>query len=609
MAYLHNNEYYTGYFAEGSSDYAGQQGPGYTRATIDPTTNSAKTVNIYFAEPVICESASGSFYKASAPSYKKTINVQYRLSSTKAWTSTRPSEPIDAMILTNSQISGYSQGLSGFVWTFESKFTWGEVPEPDPDPTKYYYVRGTGGSNTCTSLNLNVSGNIAFECVIKLNGINFIPWGISIDSGWGGSSDSTDIRFFGYYSGVIRWCFDWGSTRWGDATVSSDLQDKLINHRIKVIGKKNLFQVIDLEDGDTYLFNVDPGGTGSVSGPWMLGTTNNFQFYEGKVWNADTDTILLDCKADQNGLRNKLTNTYYSLNNVAYGNYDTVIPPVIYPDLTPQVDNYNHVYPRPLILRRRFGKFGNTARYERIAYIYLNTGTYYELDQLGTHYEAWNVDCVFQNKGVATGNGQDCWNWVIDIPVKRRLGCTFFTRYQSYTGDCNCGWADGRGHNADDGWLGGYTDNGTVQVYSSGAGWNNDVWYRGVSSGPNNSWTRYNRYVPSIENPYSGTYNGTSNPQRTFGSYTYANAENATAMTPFCLGDIRIYPGNTLSSFTSPTSQMFVYFAAWKLTINNQVIAEYLPVLVDGSIPCILNTVNKRIYYPHGVTPTYSITF
>ena len=120
MAYLHNNEYYTGYFAEGSSDYAGQQGPGYTHMTVNPTTNSAKTVNIYFAEPVICNSASGSFYKASAPSYKTSINVQYRLNSTKAWTSTRPSEPIDGMILTNDRINSYSQGLSVFVWTFET---------------------------------------------------------------------------------------------------------------------------------------------------------------------------------------------------------------------------------------------------------------------------------------------------------------------------------------------------------------------------------------------------------------------------------------------------------------------------------------------------------
>jgi len=608
MAYLHNNEYYTGYFAEGSSDYAGQQGPGYTRATIDPTTNSAKTVNIYFAEPVICESASGSFYKSSAPSYKTNINVQYRLSSTKAWTSTRPSEPIDAMILTNSQISGYSQGLSGFVWTFESKFTWGgepdPEPEPDPDPTKYYYIKGTGSLNSCTSMGQTISGNVRFEAVFKLNGMHFVPWGICPDTGWGGS-ENADCRFT--LTREPNWYFDYGSFRIGPVNASPFIT-ALTQHRIKIEGSSTNITITDLDE-NTVLINQNISTTGTPNGPWMLGTTSNLQFYEGKVWNADTDKVLIDCKATQNGLYNKLTNTYYTLANVAYGNYDTVIPPVIYPDLTPQVDNYNHVYPRPLILRRRFGKFGNTARYERIAYIYLNTGTYYELDQLGTHYEAWNVDCVFQNKGVATGNGQDCWNWAIDVPTKRRLGCTFFVRYQSYTGDCNCGWADGRGHNADDGWLGGYTDNGTVQVYSSGAGWNNDVWYRGVSSGPNNSWTRYNRYVPSIENPYSGTYNGTSNPQRTFGSYTYANAENATAMTPFCLGDIRIYPGNTLSSFTSPTSQMFVYFAAWKLTINNQVIAEYLPVLVDGSIPCILNTVNKRIYYPHGVTPTYSMTF
>lgn len=281
----------------------------------------------------------------------------------------------------------------------------------------------------------------------------------------------------------------------------------------------------------------------------------------------------------------------------------------VYPDLDPQPDNTLSKFFGPLLLRRRFGGFGSTVRYERIAYIYLNTGTYYELDQLGTHYESWTVDCVFQNRGVATGNGQNCWNWSIDVPTKRRLGCTFFSRYQTYTGDCNCGWADGYGHGNDDGWLGGFTGNGTMQVYRSGAGWGGNLWYRGVSLGASNSWTRYNNYVPSIENPYSGSYNGTNTQARTFGSYSYSDAENATAMTPFCLGDINLYPGNTISSFQYPPRQMYVNFAAWKLTIDNQVIAEYLPVLVGGSIPCILNTVNRNLYYPHGVTPTYSMTF
>lgn len=278
----------------------------------------------------------------------------------------------------------------------------------------------------------------------------------------------------------------------------------------------------------------------------------------------------------------------------------------IYPDLDPQPDNTLSKFFGPLLLRRRLRKFGSPVQYERIAYIYLNTGTYYELDQLGTHYESWEVDCVFRYWGVASGNGATCWNWSIDIPTKRRLGCTFFSG--NPTNDCNCGWADGYGHGNDDGWLGGFSGSGTMQVYCPRAGWYKK-WYRGVSLGASTFWTRYNDYVPSIENPYSGTCAETLNPSRTFGSYAYANAENATAMTPFCLGDISLYPDNTLSSFPYPPRQMYVDFAALKLTIDNQVIAEYLPVLVGGSIPCILNTVNGNLYYPHGVTPTYSTTF
>ena len=588
MAYLHNNEYYTGYFAEGSSDYAGQQGPGYTRATIDPTTNSAKTVNIYFAEPVICESASGSFYKASAPSYKTTINVQYRLNSTKAWTSTRPSEPIDGMILTNSQISGYSQGLSGFVWTFESKFTWGGEPdpEPDPDPTKYYYVRGTGGSNTCTSLNLNVSGNVRFECVVKLNGTGFIPWGMSPDSGWGGSEDN-DCRFF--TTTGPNWYFDYGSYRHGPIRASA-IGTAIQTHKIKIEGSAFNIKVTDLDE-DTVLINQTISSYGVPNGPWMLGTTNNFQFYEGKVWNAGTDTILLDCKADQNGLRNKLTNTYYSLNNVAYGNYDTVIPPVVYPDLTPQVDNYSYTFYSPLVARRRL--FGFSGRPLIVAKITMpmNSDVRFDTDINVGSLSNLGAEFFMADLGNKLTNVWCSYAWSIQFVATK-------TQSIEIAGDWNGGGKDLSPANWH--WNGSY---GTVRT--TVISWNDNRVHRYYQNWRNSTrWVKYGSTRPSsIENRWSTEPGNTT----TQSSPSYSN--NYTGNWPLSIG--RPITGFSVAdNHTAGWSGMDFY--GCRIYRNNILVNDLYPAILPNGTPVIYDTETGKHYEMTASNPslvTYSMTF
>ena len=210
--------------------------------------------------------------------------------------------------------------------------------------SKIYYIKGTGSLNSCTLLEQNINGNVRFESIFKLKNTHFVPWGICPDTGWGGPEDA-DCRFI--LTNNPHYYFDYGSFRLGPINASSILT-ALTQHKIKIEGSAFYIKVTDLDE-DTVLINQTISSYGVPNGPWMLGTTSNLQFYEGKVWVGDTLTI--DCKADATGLKNLLTNSYYTLNNVQYGNYDEIVDPV--PSTDPQSNNSLSTFLGPLILRRR----------------------------------------------------------------------------------------------------------------------------------------------------------------------------------------------------------------------------------------------------------------